>query len=865
MKERFISISCGSRHSLALSETGKVYMWGVNGYGQLGWTSKKLLGSSYDQDAFCCNAPQLIPGFEDVVFCKALCGPNHTLLLTSDGSLYSFGENTVGQIGNGSVEHQSTPVKIMECIRFQDIITGKENDMSIAVSDDHKLYIWGLVDNRKCCVPKEVTDCLGQSVFDVYARNAKIKILFKTINLNNELNSWELIKTDSIDLRANPSHRVDINDEIYQSSEEGSNFAIDKERYIDDIVDLKLFLQNPSIIDNYLAANIRLFRVFGIGGSKYIFTTIEDEVYCFGYNRDGSLGLGVDEEFVIKPTLNNALTGKQVIDIVSGFEHCIGLTENGQCYGWGLNKYGQVGIGNCEKTTTPTLINSIADLKVVQICCGAYHSMALTDDGDLFAWGYNTFAQLGDRSYNSRRVPTQVLINEKIARVSSGMSHCAAMTDNGCLYVWGCNTKGQLGHSPLKDPKTRTRPMSNRPTLVSVGEPIAKAICGPNHTLVLTTSGSVYAFGENKFGQIGNGTTDDQHIPIKINKSPNSPKIREIITNSDNDLSIAVSVDNKIYCWGLVKNQKFLRPKRIVDKMNGNSLFDIFANLAKHRVTFKTVNIDEDLELYVVRSDITETTSDSIGSVTPQTDQMDKTNELITQLSNNGQEDHDYANFYYGKPEMSNNLMADGMNDPLTDGPTPTLLKDHFFQSLKQKAIEMMGKKVRDSFNDPKESDLMFKSEDKIIYSNKTVLKIRNKKFWQKIGQEIIGPNQDIYIINGYSFEAFNAFLQYLYGIEPEVDIRFVNDLQNMAKLFEEPELEERCLQLIRNSIITCIDVSNVCQLYEKAVKELSIDVMTRCVEFAANNWPNICKSDSFRAMDEKLSKKFVISAFNNK
>ena len=156
--DKIIAISCGKNHSIALTSIGQVYVWGINNYGQLGLHLK---------NGFIAYYPKLI--FGAIHFSKVICGPNYSLLLSTDGYVYAFGENTCGQIGNGSTDNQFLPFKVNEEIKFKEIIAHKENDISIAVSTDDKFYVWGLAKNRRYLRPKEITD----NLFKVFVRHLR--------------------------------------------------------------------------------------------------------------------------------------------------------------------------------------------------------------------------------------------------------------------------------------------------------------------------------------------------------------------------------------------------------------------------------------------------------------------------------------------------------------------------------------------------------------------------------------------------------------------------------------------------------------------------------------------------------------------
>ena len=172
-------------HSMALTESGRVYVWGINESGQLG--RHRECDIHMGREKACAFRPTLIPGYENILFSKAICGPMHSLLLTSDGEVYAFGDNACGQVGNGTEEPQFRPVKVKTDIRFKDVITYFENDLSIGITSDEKYYVWGFAKNKNVLIPTLISESSPQSIFNVYAIYAKNKVTFKTFVINEEL------------------------------------------------------------------------------------------------------------------------------------------------------------------------------------------------------------------------------------------------------------------------------------------------------------------------------------------------------------------------------------------------------------------------------------------------------------------------------------------------------------------------------------------------------------------------------------------------------------------------------------------------------------------------------------------------------
>jgi alpha-tubulin suppressor-like RCC1 family protein len=123
---------------MALTVTARVHVWGIKESGQLG--RHRECDIHRDRDKACAYRPTLIPGYENKTFIKAIYGPIHSLLLTTKGSVYAFGDNSFGQVGNGTDEPQFRPVQINSGIQFKDVINYFENDLSIDISTDDQFY-----------------------------------------------------------------------------------------------------------------------------------------------------------------------------------------------------------------------------------------------------------------------------------------------------------------------------------------------------------------------------------------------------------------------------------------------------------------------------------------------------------------------------------------------------------------------------------------------------------------------------------------------------------------------------------------------------------------------------------------------------
>ncbi|XP_014678367.1 PREDICTED: LOW QUALITY PROTEIN: RCC1 and BTB domain-containing protein 1-like [Priapulus caudatus] len=192
--------------------------------------------------------------------------------------------------------------------------------------------------------------------------------------------------------------------------------------------------------------------------------------------------------------LNKNLTGKVITQVACGSYHSLVLTQEGELYAWGQNNCGQVGSGSTPNQPTPFKVTSgIGARRVVQIACGQTSSVCVLDNGEVFGWGYNGNGQLGLGNTSNQYNPCQVggLAHVVVSKVTCGYAHTMALTDGGDLYAWGANSYGQLG----------TGNKATSPNPVSVGSKKGRLVYiqASHYTHIsaaITHSGMVYMWGQ---------------------------------------------------------------------------------------------------------------------------------------------------------------------------------------------------------------------------------------------------------------------------------------------------------------------------------------------------------------------------------
>lgn len=227
-------------------------------------------------------------------------------------------------------------------------------------------------------------------------------------------------------------------------------------------------------------------------------------VQAWGWNGIGGLGTGgtVDRS---TPAPITTLPG--VVDIAAGVYHSLALRADGSVWAWGWNGVGQLGDGTILDRHTPVRVSGLTD--VAEISAGAYHSMALKRDGTVWTWGWNALGQLGDGSTLDRHAPVQLPLIRDVIGIAAGGFHSLAVRD-GDLWAWGWNLYGQLGDGTTVDRHSAV------PVVQSYATTYQSVAAGTYHSLAVVSRGQVRAWGWNAYGQLGDGTTTDRHVPVYV-------------------------------------------------------------------------------------------------------------------------------------------------------------------------------------------------------------------------------------------------------------------------------------------------------------------------------------------------------------
>ncbi|MCR4347292.1 MAG: S8 family serine peptidase [Sulfuricaulis sp.] len=419
-------IKPGYAHTVALKSDGTLWAWGQNNYGQLGdgTTVRKY-------------APVRI-GFENTWASIAAGGGFHNVALKSDGTLWAWGQNNYGQLGDGTNVDKNAPVQIGTGNTWVSIGVGTLHTM--ALKSDGTLWAWG----------NNAEGQLGDGTKT--DKNTPVQI--------GTGNTWVSI---------------------------------------------------------------------AVGYYYTVALKSDGTIWAWGNSAGGALGEG-DPSYVDKNAPVQVGAGANTwVSIAAGNGHTVALKSDGALWGWGIFFLDN---GSFEVKNTPVQIGT--GNTWASVAAGANFTVALKSDGTLWAWGYNNAGQLGDGTTVIKSTPVQIGFENTWASVAAGGAHTEALKSDSTLWAWGWNTVGQLGDGTNVDkttpvqvtlpPTINYRTLSGMVTRVSTGQPVSGAAISINFGAVpgvTTDSNGYYTVPWLQDGdyyiQVSRVGYQSQGAPISIN------------------------------------------------------------------------------------------------------------------------------------------------------------------------------------------------------------------------------------------------------------------------------------------------------------------------------------------------------------
>jgi alpha-tubulin suppressor-like RCC1 family protein len=618
----YSAIAAGGSHTLALKGDGSLWSWGINTWGQLG-----------DGDTTQLNAPvQVGTGYSAIA-----AGAYHTLALKIDGSLWAWGANGNGQLGDGTTTQRNTPTQIGG--DYSVITAGRGHSSALKI--DGSLWTWGSNVNGELgdgtAIMQRNTPALIGSGYSTVNAGDEFTVALKVdgsvwawasnyagqlgdgtttyrntpgqivgLNLTAPMDTVPDVFSFAAQSGVSPN-AVALSDAITVSgldfgatpgiSVTGGEYSINGSAFTNVAGTV---IRGQSVVVRLTASSATITTtsaVLTIGGVSASFsvttkppgpavslsptglafdqtqgTTSSNHNVAltnsgvatlninsisvsgdFASSTTCSATLAVNATCTISVTFTPTASGVRsgTLSIASdapgsphtaslagigtllgavaatGWDHTLTLKSDGTLWAWGDNSYGQLGDGTTTNRAIPVLVGN----GYSAVAAGDGHTVALKSDGSLWAWGWNLYGQLGDGTSTQRIAPVQ--IGSGYGAVAAGGYHTLALKADGSLWSWGDNSYGQLGNGST----------TNRNSPVQIGASYSAISAGYNHTLALKADGSLWVWGDNSYGQLGNGTTTQLNTPVQTGTS------YSVIAAGYNH-SLAVRTDGSLWGWG---------------------------------------------------------------------------------------------------------------------------------------------------------------------------------------------------------------------------------------------------------------------------------------------------------------------------
>lgn len=457
---------------LLIGSDGIVYAWGVNGGDVGNGTTAGVSSPTAIQ-----NTTVFPPGTVNQLFVQnaTYATPVGVLALTKAGDLYGWGGNSVGQLGIGTSSITSTPVICVAPLKFSEIFVSTNNSQNsccFGLAPNGQLYGWGANTNGQ----------LGNG--NVLAQSSPALVLgglsFTKIFTGGSTTTFGLTASGQ-------AYAWGFNGSFGVC---GTGVATTPNAYSSPVAVVGGLSFSTIIMDPTNDYTLGL--------------TASGQLYAWGYNGTGSLGVG---DLVNRSSPVLVLGGHTWQSVTAMWGSVIGITTSGQAFAWGSNPYGQLGIGNVTTVSSPVAV--LGGLSFSQVVVGgnnlsAIYALGLTTTGAIYAWGGNTNGQLGTGGVVTVSSPVAVVGGLTFSNIyiQNNNNSSFATTASGQLYAWGNNASGQLGLASTTPQSSPVLVLGNHYPQTSLPQNVFTLPVVPGQTYAITLNQQNALFGSTPIGNM---------------------------------------------------------------------------------------------------------------------------------------------------------------------------------------------------------------------------------------------------------------------------------------------------------------------------------------------------------------------------
>lgn len=572
------AVQTGYAHAVALKNDGTVWAWGDNGFGQIG------MNPIYRSMAH----PVQVVGLSGIVAIAA--GGNRSMALAADGTVYTWGENTIGGLGDGTTISHYTPAPIPS-LKASAIWAGTDHDVVIATNGT----VWGWGGNSSLQLGSTFAIMELRPVqLAPFTDAVQLAGLESTVFLRADGSVWwigDYIGNGAPTNLGAPAGVVAVSAGVYHVAllmpdgrvfSRGSN--ADWQLGVEDTNPSSVFVPTvadasctgvapiPLGVGQKIAAGLEhtaivradgtvwtagnntagqigdgtaiqrtsAVQVPGVSGITGLSADFRHNlavdalgrVQAWGLNTNGSIGNLTTANQLSAVYANGLVTASRV---AAGATHSLAAKTDGTVWAWGDNAYGQL-TGNAQWQTSPWQVSSVGG--AIDVAAGNGFSLMLRGDGTVWAWGRNDKGQLASGTLTNRSNPAQVSGLSNIVAIAAGDSFGMALQRDGQVWTWGDSTSGQLGTGTVLGQVLGVAKVSGLTGVVAIS-------AGGSHALAVKSDGTVWAWGNNGQGQLGVAGVGTKTLPVQV---PMMFGIASVSAGGSH--SLAWARDGSLWAWG---------------------------------------------------------------------------------------------------------------------------------------------------------------------------------------------------------------------------------------------------------------------------------------------------------------------------
>jgi alpha-tubulin suppressor-like RCC1 family protein len=517
--------------SFEIREGGTLWGWGKNANGQLG-------------DGTTANKSVPVQIGTDTKWLYVTGGEFHTLAIKADGTLWTWGSNAKGQLGIPSiVGNATTPYQIGTDNKWVSIAAGQS--FSMAIQSNGTLWGWGenadgqlgIGTNAQQNSPVQVgtnTDWKTITCGAWHSAALKSNGSLWTCGTNNfgQLGDGTTTARNTLAQIGSPNTYINIT----AGAQFTAALRVDGTIWSCGRNDEGQLGDNTTIAKSSLVqagtANTWVHILSGVHHTLAL--KADGTMWAWGYNNVGQLGDGT----VIRKLVPTQIgTDNTWVTFGIGQSSSFGVKSNGSIWAWGNNGEGQLGDGTTTQKTSPIQIIA-TDKRWITVCQGYFHSSSLKSDGTIWGWGANTSRQLADGVVNDKLIPLQMGYDNKWVNISSGSDYHIAIKSDGTLWGWGAAGVYQLGfYSPSG--------VVGIPTQIGTDNKWIKIATGGSQSYGIKSDGTLWTWGDNSYGQAGLGSTSVITAPTQIGTDNKWVEI-----SAGAYFAHAIKSDGTLWGWG---------------------------------------------------------------------------------------------------------------------------------------------------------------------------------------------------------------------------------------------------------------------------------------------------------------------------